>query len=169
MSAPQPHAPAAPMPPGPELRDIHLPGPVHWWPPAPGWWLLALVALICIVFALYKLHGAARRRRWRRAVLAEFERCIAAAGSDTGALAAGISQFLRRLALQREPAAAAFDGEAWLAYLDRAGGGEEFRRGVGRALLDAPFRRGPAFDAPALIALARRYTRQTLAAEPRHV
>ena len=169
MSAPPPHAPTPPLPPGPELRDIHLPGPVHWWPPAPGWWLLALVGLICIVFALYKLHQADRRRRWRRAVLAEFERRIAAAGADAGALATEISQFLRRLALRQQPTAAALDGEAWLAYLDRRGGGDDFRRGVGRALLDAPFRPGPEFDAPALIALARRYTQQALLAEAHRV
>jgi len=165
MSAPQPHVPTPPLPPGPELRDIHLPGPVHWWPPAPGWWLLALIVLLCIVFVLYKLQQAAARRRWRAAVLAEFERRIAAAGADHGALAAEISQFLRRLALRQQPAAAALDGEAWLAYLDRAGGGEDFRRGIGRALLDAPFRPAVAFDAPALIALARRYTQHALAAE----
>lgn len=44
---------------GPELRDIHLPDPVSWWPPGPGWWLLlVLLALL--------LAGAVLLRHWRR-------------------------------------------------------------------------------------------------------
>jgi len=32
------------------LKDIHLPDPVSWWPPAIGWWIaLMLVLIICYV------------------------------------------------------------------------------------------------------------------------
>ena len=47
------------------LRDIHLPGPIGWWPPAPGWWLVA--ALVLVAVALYGVHYY--RGRHKRAAL----------------------------------------------------------------------------------------------------
>lgn len=42
------------------LRDIHLPDVSLWWPPASGWWILAIL----VAFALYYLP--ALFRWWRR-------------------------------------------------------------------------------------------------------
>ncbi|MEC8346800.1 MAG: DUF4381 domain-containing protein, partial [Pseudomonadota bacterium] len=28
------------------LKDIYLPVEPHWWPPAPGWWIAAVLVLI---------------------------------------------------------------------------------------------------------------------------
>lgn len=142
--------------PGPELRDIHLPAPPSWWPPAPGWWLLAALGAAASVFLLLHLNRAWRRRRRRRRLLAEFERTVAAARADAPGLAAALSAFLRRLAMRDAPAAATLAGEAWLHHLDAKLGGDEFARGVGRALVEAPYRARADIDAAALIALARR-------------
>ena len=101
----------------------------------------------------------------RKAVLTELDRCIDAARGDPVALAAALSQFLRRMALRDMPAAAALSNEHWLQYLDSRLVGDEFARGVGRVLLDAPFRPAQTYDAPALIALVRRWTRSALATE----
>ena len=154
-------------PTGPELRDIHVPPPPDWWPPAPGWWLLALLVLALVVLAIYKIIQIHKTRRMRRAVLGELERCIAAAPHGVE-LAAALSQFLRRMTLRDARDAVALHGDAWLAHLDGRVGGEEFRRGAGRVLLDAPFRREAEVDDAALIASVRRWTRTALQAGAHH-
>ena len=148
--------------PGPELRDIHLPPAPDWWPPAPGWWIVALFCLAGIIVVFYTLWRVQRRRRMRRAVLAELDRYIGSAANDPTALAAALSQFLRRMALRDDPAAAALCGEAWLQWLDARSRSDAFSRGIGRALLDAPYRTSPAFDGAALTELVRHWTRCAL-------
>jgi hypothetical protein len=149
-------------PAGPVLRDIHLPPPPGWWPPAPGWWMLAAIVVAMGAVALYTLHKLRKCRRHERAVLRELDACIDANRHDPVALAAALSLFLRRLAL-RDAHAAAYAGERWLEYLDACSGGEDFRRGVGRVLIDAPFRVHVDYDSIALIAVVRRFTRSVLA------
>lgn len=149
---------------GPELRDIHLPPSPSWWPPAPGWWILAALALVLLIAVGVYINKLLRRRRRRLLLIAEFERTVASARDDRPALAAALSAFLRRIALCREPAAAATTGDAWLAHLDRAVGSNEFSAGIGRVLLDAPYRAQADYDASALIALVRR----TLQSEAAH-
>ena len=105
------------------------------------------------------------RARIRKTVLAELDCCIDDAHGDPALLAAALSQFLRRMALRDTPAAAAFTDERWLGYLDSRTAGDEFARGVGRVLLDAPFRAAHTYDVPALIALVRRWTRNALTTE----
>ena len=147
---------------GPDLRDIHLPPPPGWWPPAPGWWIVAALILAAAIYISLKVYISAKRRRVRRAILGELDRCIADSRGDAVALAASLSLFLRRLALRSTPEAAAYNGERWVAYLDRQVGTDDFSRGVGRALLDAPFRPRQHYDANALTALVRRYARTVL-------
>jgi hypothetical protein len=122
-----------------------------------------------MVLSFFKLRKTYLRRRTRKAVLAELDQCIDRARGDPLLLVAALSQFLRRMALRDMPQAAAYTDERWLQYLDTRVAGEEFARGVGRVLLDAPYRALPSYDAPALIALVRRWTRQALQTEAAHV
>jgi len=107
-------------------------------------------------------------RARRVAVLRELDRCVESAHGDPSALAAALSHFLRRLALRAEPAAAAYQGERWLAYLDAHWRGDEFRNGIGRVLIEAPFRPAISYDTIALTALVRRLTRNVLGAGAAH-
>jgi len=153
---------------GPILRDIHLPPPPTWWPPAPGWWLLATIALVCLILTLMWLRKLVKMRRRENAVLRELDRCIECSRHDPVALAAALSHFLRRLTLGDTAAAAAYHGERWLEYLDQRSSSSEFRQGVGRVLIEAPFRPTMSYDTVALIALVRRWTRRMLDAGATH-
>src|SRR5690606_21265226 len=108
-------------------------------------------------------------RRWQRRVRAEVERIAArhAAQPDAARLAAELSGVLRRASLLLDARAAAMHGEAWLAFLDARTGGDAFRNGPGRALLDAPYRRVAECDADALVALVRGWLGRALADDPR--
>ena len=149
------------------LRDIHLPPPVSWWPPAPGWWLLAALALAALAFALW------RRRRGRRGRVKVLARTALdhleadyRAGGDAARLARGLSELLRRVSLSVYPrrTAAGLTGEDWLRFLDQPLGAPRFSAGPGRGLLTAPY--APAarveaarVEAEALVALCRDWIR----------
>ena len=136
-----------------ELRGYHPPDPVSWWPPAPGWWLLALLIVGLLIWVTVWALGAWRRRRLARAApraaLDELAalRAAHARDGDATAFARGLSRLLRRFALARYPrrAVAGLSGEDWLAFLDAHGGGGRFQAGPGRELLTAPYRpaKGP--------------------------
>lgn len=134
-----------PMPELP-LRDIHLPPPVPWWPPAPGWWLLlGLVILAAVtVLWLWRRHLRGRRQRAELAALNElFAQQIER--EDPQRLLADLSQLLRRIALGHFPRheVAGLTAEDWLAWLDRPLGDTPhqggFTRGVGRVLAQGPY------------------------------
>jgi len=145
-------SPAAATPdPLADLRGYHLPEAVAWWPPAPGWWLLAgLLLVLTIGLALYLARRRHRRAAARVALqeLAEL-RAALAAGHDADAFLRGLSRLLRRFALVRFPRrrVAGLTGTSWLEFLDAQGGDGQFRDGPGRLLAEAPYR--PATELPA--------------------
>lgn len=134
-----------------ELRDIHLPAEPSWWPPAPGWWLLALLAIVLGFLLARALLRKWRARRRRLALQAEFDRALELAAPD--ARLAAISELLRRAARLRDPQSATLVGNDWLEFLDRAADPDAtfFARGAGRVLLDGPWR--PAADMDEIAAL----------------
>jgi hypothetical protein len=100
------------------LRSIHLPEPVGFWPPAPGWWVLAGIT-VAGALALW-LWSRVRRRSVARHALRELDALGASSGpEDLQALATAVSALLRRLALVRFGRArvAALHGGAWQRFL----------------------------------------------------
>jgi hypothetical protein len=125
------------------LRGLHLPDPVGWWPPAPGWWVLMAVLVIGCGFLVRawlwrRAHSAARRKALRQ--LEESRSAYAYHGNPV-VLAAEVSELLRRtmLAYAARSEVAGLTGDAWLAWLDRDLDQPRFREGAGRSLLELPY------------------------------
>lgn len=137
------------------LRDIHLPEPIGWWPPAPGWWIV-LFGVPTIIFLLIWLWRFLRRMTVKKLALAELE-SIAGSDREVRAKVQQLAILLRRIALSVYPReeVASLVGEQWLSFLDDSMRNTRFSVGAGRLLIEAPYRREVETDLDALIALCR--------------
>lgn len=141
----------APSPPIAMLRDIHDIPPIPWWPPAPGWWLLA-IALTLLALLVWRARARIGLRipvpgitlgswRWEAAAALLDLRRRAGKGQDAKQILGELSELLRRIAMARlgRPACAGLAGTAWLDWL-----AAEDPNGFpwperGRILIDAPY------------------------------
>lgn len=152
-----------------QLRDIHLPEAVSFWPPAPGWWLLLVLILIGVGFIYRQAIIAMIQRRKLAKVLEEldqayhhyqeqaaFEHRRNQAGLD---FLASINILLNRVAIVMFPQAPSekLSGAQWLDFLDSFDAGSEFSRGAGRVLADGIYQRRFDADTDALYALVKRW------------
>ncbi len=138
-----------------QLRDIHLPEAIGWWPPAPGWWLL-LILLVAIVggVLLWRRHRF-RKLAYKREALAEWQTLHARFLADKNAtqLLADLAVLLKRTCITRygREATAGLAGEQWLEFLDQTGKCQDFSKGAGRVLVEQRFAPQPDIDAAALL------------------
>lgn len=125
-----------------QLKDIHLPTPIGWWPLAPGWYvLIALVLLsaIALAYRIYQKHRYALAKKQALVLLNSYQKRYEQEQNvpQTSAL---VSELLRRVALVYFPReqVAGLHGEDWLNFLNGTGKGIDFNR-VKDMLLNAPF------------------------------
>lgn len=106
-----------------QLRDIHLPPDISWWPLAPGWWVLAGAAMIAAL-AIVGINYVRRRTVRYRALheLNDLRR-----DEDLGAVSTAerIAVLLKRIVLQRSATKALGieHGSRWVERLTQDPGG----------------------------------------------
>ncbi|MEN8165633.1 MAG: DUF4381 domain-containing protein [Acidobacteriota bacterium] len=140
------------------LVQPSAPEAVPWWPPAPGWYVLAGLVLIALGWLVLKVFRRWRADAYRRAAL-RLVRVVEQSGST-----AELPALLKRTALSTYPRSdvASLSGEAWLAFLDGTLGTTDFSSGPGRPLVDLAFAAGGGSslsegERKELVALAKRW------------
>ncbi len=138
-----------------QLRDIHLPAEPALWPPAPGWWLLALAGLVLLVLLLRRIQSAIRRRRPIRLAGQYYATLYGA--YERGEIDAirylhETNELLKRLYVHgvHDDSARPLADDAWLAYLDQQSGTTAFSEGIGHQLGNQRFRQSPEADPASL-------------------
>lgn len=138
------------------LRDIHLPADVSWWPPAPGWWILAAALLAWAGWILWRYAQGYRRRvalRTLEKVCSNLE-----AGYPTEECLPVVSSVVRRFAMTVAASPrgiAGLVGERWLNWLDSQWEQHQFTNGPGQALARAPYAPPAAFSNEDAVELTR--------------
>ncbi len=122
-----------------QLRDLHLPEPPGIWPPAPGWWLLAICVVAAVVAIAIQLYRIRRRGRPLRLAVSALDRLLAQNRDlelSPREFADAVNDLLKRALIHgaRKLDAAPLTGAAWLAYLDGIVASDVFSNGAGAAL-----------------------------------
>ncbi|WP_454784912.1 DUF4381 domain-containing protein [Legionella sp. WA2024007413] len=146
-----------------QLKDIHLPPPIGWWPMAPGWYILiglSLFLAMILAYVIYKKHLNALAKKQALLLLNNYQHQYDQEqnGAETSA---HISQLLRRVALVYYPReqVASLHGEEWLKFLNETSKDVDFYL-VKDLLLDAPFKTQEIMDLKPLFNAAQLWIKQ---------
>lgn len=94
------------------LRDIIVPEPPPFWPPAPGVWIALGIVVVIVFFIGWRIHASRKRNAYRKAGLALM---------DNVRTSYDVSVVLKRVALAvfpREQVASLY-GDDWVAFLHK--------------------------------------------------
>lgn len=114
-----------------QLQPLIAPAPIHWWPPAPGWWLMAIL-VPGVIWIIWKSVQRWQNKRRPAAAVAALDPIRQAAldemarlakpydGADAGPWLQQINALLKRLCRERYPdqQSHTLSSRAWLAFLD---------------------------------------------------
>ena len=146
-----------------QLRDIHLPEPISWWPLAPGWYVigsLAVITILAILYFIVRYYKNTRAKRQALRLLTAYRQQYQEEGNSQLS-AARVSELLKRVALVYFPRAkvASLQGNEWISFLNNSSKGLDFEQ-VCTELLDVPYQPMRPHDLNLLFQMAHQWIRQ---------
>lgn len=146
-----------------QLRDIHGAAPVPWWPPAPGWWVLAVLLLVLSGWLLRRVLARYRVGRRRQQMLAWIDHLNAHIDPrrDPQAYLATLNRIFKLVALRAFPErqCAVMNGQAWTGFLMEKM--RQFQSAESLMVLaSGPYDPAPLFDPELLCGLTRAWIRR---------
>ncbi len=146
-----------------QLRDIHLPMPIHDGLWAPGWIGLWVFFLLSLVFFIILSLWWRQRKLLKREALRLLVTCHRnyQQTKDSHIASANIAMLLRRTALAYYPRVdvAGLQGQVWLDFLTAQAKGLDFNK-VKTALLICPYKKNVDCDLQPLFTLAKAWIQQ---------
>ena len=143
------------------LKDIHLPPPVSFWPPAPGWWILSVLLISSLFIGsvwFYRQHKKRKPKIEALRILRDLQ-ILYLNSQDEVASLRSLSNLLRRTALTfyDNDSVASLQGSSWLEFLDKTGKTKEFSQGAGKILGNEVFQQKVNPDLNALFPLVEKW------------
>ena len=154
-----------------QLRDLHLPDPVSFWPPALGWWIVALMVFGLVVWGVWGFRYR-KKTAPRRLALAELTSLKSRFHDkhDDAELMTGLSQLLRRYAIVcfGRQKVAGLTGASWLKFLDEQGNTQQFSGETGnQAFAAVPYGAKDSVNARDMMDLVERWIKKVSLSEGR--
>jgi len=121
------------------LHDIIIPGPVPWWPPAPGWYVTGGIIFLLFTWISWRFYTRWRSNEYRRLSIKELGRIRSNIQSDQSESSLReLPELVKRTALSVWPReqVASLTGSEWLRFLDQTGNTDVFTKGDGRLLAE---------------------------------
>lgn len=153
-----------------QLKDIHMPPAVSFWPLAPGWYVvlaLIIAASVALLFYLYKCWKKQQRTKSILHQVIELQTNYQH-GNKQQALAQ-LSVLLRRAALAKYPrnTIAGLYGDAWLEFLNthcpnNLKSQKPFSQPEGKILLNAPYQQKIDIDADKTFELVKHWIKHNV-------
>ena len=143
------------------LKDIHLPPPVSFWPPAPGWWILAVLLISSLFIGgvlFYRQHKKRKPKTEALRILKDLQILYQNSKDEVVSLR-NLSNLLRRTALTfyDNDEVASLQGSSWLEFLDKTGKTKEFSQGAGKVFRNEVFQQKVNPDMNALFPLVKKW------------